>query len=335
MFKKSLSIAVAAMAGLAMQASAELATPVSQPVGAPTETDPLARAAALYATYHGDVTDVKAQGFNSARDIDKALTNLGGHNSKQFTEGWMSYSALVASQTPEFRAAVLDIEGYYGRDVLIRGLKNDIRYARTLNGGDDAVASSLTAVSADSRRLAGAAAIVKEQAYSLQGSGWAKGRIGDSNALANDLLASSRLGIPARGSMISAFASPEMASVLTVAGSAGAPSVWDSVSSAASAIRVPDIAGRFGTSTRIARGQEPIADGIATLAAYRVLGTDSTTHSAMKSAMSQRKTSGCVNMAQLNLQQCVAAAHKHYEVPFCIGEHALSDIGKCIGEVAQ
>ena len=38
------------------------------------QDDPLARAAALYATYHGEVTDVKTQGFNSALDIDKSLS---------------------------------------------------------------------------------------------------------------------------------------------------------------------------------------------------------------------------------------------------------------------
>ncbi len=336
MLNKALTVALATFTGLALQVSAQTETP--EPILASTnaaEPDALSRAAALYATYQGDVTDVKSQGFNSARDIDNALTNLGGHNSKQFTQGWMAYSALVASQTPEFRAAVLDIEGYYGRDVLMTGLKNDVRYARTLNGGNSAVASSLSAVSADSQRLAGAAAYVKEQAYSLQGAGWAKGKIGNSSAKANGLLASTQAGIPARTTMIAALSSPDINMVLTNAGSAGSPSVWESVTSAANSIRVPAVSARFGSATKIARGKEPIADNIATLAAYRILGADETTSAPMSKAMSERETAGCVNMAQLNLQQCVAAAHKHYEIPFCIGEHALSDIGKCIGKVAQ
>lgn len=335
MLTKSLTAAISAIAGLALHAAAQGTAPAPQNVSAPAQPDPLSNAAALYATYQGDVTDVKSQGFNSARDIDKALTNLGGHNSDQFTQGWMAYSALVAAQTPEFKASVLDIEGYYGRDTLLTGLKNDVRYARTLNGGNSAVASSLSAVSADSRRLVGAAAYVKEQAYSLQGSGWAKGRIGNSGAKAEGLFASTRAGIPARSTMIAALASPDMDNVLSSAGSAGSPSVWESVTSAASTIRVPAVAARFGATNRVARGKEPIADSIATLAAYRVLGADASNDGAIRKTMSERETAGCVNMAQLNLQQCVAAAHKHYEIPFCIGEHALSDIGKCIGKVAQ
>ena len=159
----------------------------------------------MYATYHGDVTDVKTKGFGSAGDIDRSLTNLGGHNPDLLTQGFLSYSALVASQDPEYRAALRDQESYYGRQMLLDGLKNDVRYARTLNGGDGAVVSSLSAVSADSRRLIGAAAYVKEQAYSLQGAGWAKGKVGDTNAIANGLLASTQRGIPARGAMVRAI----------------------------------------------------------------------------------------------------------------------------------
>ena len=36
-----------------------------------------------------------------------------------------------------------------------------------------------------------------------------------------------------------------------------------------------------------------------------------------------QKARSCMMMANLNLQQCVAASHRHYEVPFCIAEHAI------------
>ena len=333
---KTVITAVAAVAGLTLQATAQLVTPAPQQVSAAApKTDPLAKAAALYATYQGDVTDVKSNGFTSAGDIEATLNNLGGHNPEQLTQGWMAYSALVAAQNPEFRAAVLDIEGYYGRDVMMTGMQNDVRYARTLSGGNAAVNQALTAVKADSRRLIGAAAFVKEQAYSLQGSGWAKGRVGNSQAKATTLFSSTQSGIPARGNLVQAMQSPEINTVLEQAGRNGAPSVWDSVTGAASTIRVPSVVSSFGPSQRIATGKEPIADRITTLAAYRILNADPSVAGSMRQAMSERETQGCLNMANLNLQQCVAAAHKHYEVPFCIGEHALSDIGKCIGKVSS
>lgn len=333
---KTVISAFVAVAGLTLQASAQLVTPAPQPVSVTVQkNDPLANAAALYATYQGEVTDVKSNGFASAGDIENSLNNLGGHNPEQLTQGWMAYSALVAAQNTEFRAAVRDIEGYYGREMLMTGMQNDVRYARTLGGGNAAVNQALSAVNADSRRLAGAAAYVKEQAYSLQGAGWAKGRVGNSQTTATNLFASTQSGIPARGAMLTAMQSPNINTVLQQAGRSGAPSVWESVSGAANSIRVPSVVSSFSQSQRIARGKEPIADRITTLAAYRILNADPSVASSMRQAMSERETQGCLNMANLNLQQCVAAAHKHYEVPFCIGEHALSDIGKCIGKVSN
>ncbi|HCE21799.1 MAG TPA: hypothetical protein DF282_04700, partial [Hyphomonas sp.] len=126
--------------GLAMGASAQ-------------SGDPISESAAVYGTYQSDVTDVKEKPFASAKDIDHALNSLGGHNPDQLSKGWISYSALIASQDPEYRAAVRDIASFYGNDALLTGLKNDVRYARQLSGGDNAVSSSLAATEADSQRL--------------------------------------------------------------------------------------------------------------------------------------------------------------------------------------
>lgn len=303
----------------------------------PPKEDPLARAAALYATYHDEITDIQTNGFRSALDIDRSLKNLGGHNPGQLTQGWISYSALVAAQNPEFRAAVRDIESYYGRDVFISGLGRDVRYARSLNGGNAAMREALSTVHADSRRLLGAAAYVKEQAYTLQASGWAKGRLGNSSAIASSLLTSTQMGIPARADLVTALQSSDLKPVLSQLGAIRSGSVWENVSHAASAIRLPSALSRLaqGQPRSLATGREPMADQITTLAAYHILEAQPTRVNSMRLAIADPQTENCLNMANLNLQQCVAAAHKHYEVPFCIGEHALSDVGKCIGKLTH
>ncbi len=311
------------------------AAATAQETPAPT-TDPLASAAAVYATYHGDVTDIKRNSFQSSSDIQAALRTLGGQNSEQLARGWMAYSALVASQTPEFRAALRDVEGFYGKDAVVRGLQNDTDYAHSLHGGRAAVRSALGAVEADSQRLVNTAAIVKEQAYTLQAQSWAKGRIGDSGNLATQLRASSLTGRPARNGMVSAFSAPGIDTVLVTAGSQGATSVWENVSSSAVSIRPPESSGTAGLpDSNVAAGKKPIADRIATLAAYRILGANDTGATPVKSALTEKQTEGCLTMAQLNLQQCIAATHQHFEVPFCIGEHALADVGRCISKVSQ
>ncbi|MEL6662219.1 MAG: hypothetical protein AAFR33_04375 [Pseudomonadota bacterium] len=300
------------------------------------QSDAIGESAAVYATFQSDVTDVRQNALSSAGDIEDTLTNLGGHNSQKLSNGFIAYSALVASQNPEFRAAVRDIEGFYGRDSLLLGLRNDVRYARTLEGGNAAVTSSLNSVNADARRLRGAGAYVKEQAYSLQAAGWAKATIGNTDSIIASIQSSAQAGRPVRANLRSAFVSSEIDSVLFQAGQSGAPSLWENVNGAVSAVSFPTVnIGYTGRASRIRSGKEPIADRIATLAAYRVLGQDAAPAQEIRTAMRETSTRNCINMAQLNLQQCVAAAHKQYEVPFCIGEHALTDVGDCIGNVVQ
>lgn len=329
--------AAAAIAGLAvgLTVTAQESTSAAS-VATPSKADTISNSAAVYGTYQSDVTDVKEKPFSSAADIETALNNLGSHNSGELTKGWIAYSALIASQNSKFRTAVRDIESFYGHDAVVTGLRNDVRYARTLAGGDDAVGSSLNAAEADTRHISGAAAYVKEQAYSLQGSGWAKAKIGDSGDLADKLNLAAMTGREARPTMLAAFGAPDIDTILAQAGGSGANSLWTEVSGAASSVRLPAIPASF-TEERytIAPGKEPIADRIATLAAYRIMGVEDDGASAIHSAMSERTTSSCLKKAHLNLQQCVAAAHQQFEVPFCIGEHALAEVGGCIGDVAE
>jgi hypothetical protein len=299
--------------------------------------DPLTSAAAVYATYHGDVTHVEENEFQSADDIQAALTSLGSQNAEQLARGWIAYSALVAAHSPEYRAAVRDIEGFYGRDFLVRGLQNDVRYARSLNGGTTAVRAALNAGEADASRLMNTAAMIKEQAYSLQAFGWAKGKLGDSGAIANRLRSKSLIGRSAPANLTTAFRASNIEPVLSVAGKRGAPSLWNNISNGAQKFRTISVS-RPLTRTEpltLAPGKENVADKIATLAAYRILGNDGADVAPLQSTMSDRETTGCMNMASLNLQQCIAATYQHFEVPFCLGEHALAEIGSCIEKVSN
>ena len=327
---KSVRLFVGAMAGAALAMGANAQSASSAP-----QNDAISKAAAVYGTYQGSVSDFRGKPFSSAGDIDRALTELGGHNSQQLSKGWLSYSALVASQNQEFRAAINESVSHYGRDRILLGLRNNYAYARTIKGGNAAVGSALTAIDADARRLRSAAAQVKEQAYTLQSAGWAKAKIGNAGKKADGIMATTRAGRPASGNIMSAMTSPDANTNFARAGGTGAPSLWDGVSSAASTIRFPTIGSRSGSYKQVRRGEEQTADRIATLAAYRAVGAGTAAESAILTTMSDQQAASCLNTASLNLQQCVAAAHKQYEVPFCIGQHALAEIGDCIGKVAQ
>ncbi len=80
------------------------------------------------------------------------------------------------------------------------------------------------------------------------------------------------VGTPARQPLINAFNAANIDSVLANAGRAGAPSLWDNVSGAADAVRFPAaVTSGLGLTQkkRVKYGKEPVADQIATLAAYR------------------------------------------------------------------
>ncbi|MEM6899849.1 MAG: hypothetical protein AAF583_08770 [Pseudomonadota bacterium] len=297
-----------------------------------TRIDHISRAAAVYGTYQTDVSGLRDRPLSSAGDIDAALTNLGGQNAGQLSTGWLAYSALVAAQSPEFRAAVRDIEGFYGRDRVMTGMRNDVAYARTLDGAQSAISSALAATDADSRRLSSAAAYVKEQAYTLQGTGWAKARIGNANRIAATIETTSQSGRAPNATVISALQSPTIETALSQAGGNGAPSLWDGTMDAASGIRFPNLRNPSLTARNhdVKLGRERVADRIATLAAYRVIGIDDQTAGQISSAMADTETSSCIRRSQLNLQQCVAASYRQYELPYCISQHALQDVGDCI-----
>ncbi|MEO0883104.1 MAG: hypothetical protein AAFY34_10255 [Pseudomonadota bacterium] len=297
--------------------------------------DKISQAAAVYGTFQNDVSGLQDAPLSSATDIDNALTNLGGQNAGQLSTGWLAYSALVAAQSPDFRAAVRDIEGFYGKDRVMSGMRNDIAYARTLDGAQGAISSALAASDADSRRLSNAAAYVKEQAYTLQGAGWAKARIRNANGMAATIETTSKSGRAPDATIISALKSPTIDNALVQAGGSGAPSLWDGTMDAASGIRFPSLRNPSLTARQhdVKLGREQVANRIATLAAYRVMGVDDQTATEISSALSDTETSSCIRRSQLNLQQCVAASYRQYELPYCISQHALQEVGDCIGRV--
>lgn len=327
-------IGVLAGAALAMGANAQSSS-YSSGSSSSSGNDAISKSAAVYGTYQSAVTDLRSKPFSSSNDIDKALSDLGAQNPDQLAKGWLSYSALVASQNSQFRAAVNEAVSHYGRDRLFLGLKNDYSYARSLKGGSSAIGSALSAMDADARRLRSVGAQVKEQAYTLQSVGWAKSKVGNGGAKADGLIAKSRSGQPANGNIVAAMTNTSANSNFAKAGGSGAPSLWDGVSSAASTIRFPGIGGRGGSYKRVRSGQEETADRIVTLAAYRVAGADRSAERDIYSAMADQGASACITSANLNLAQCVAAAHTYDELPFCIGNHSLTEIGDCVGKVGQ
>lgn len=320
---------------LATSGTAE-ASAVPEAINAPIvrPIDAMSRAAAVYGTYQGDVSTVRNKPFASAKDIESATLNLGGQDADQLSKGWLAYSALVASQSDEFRDAVRELASYYGRDRVLLGLRNDYTYVQSLAGSEEAVDAAATALGNDSDRIKFAASYVQEQAYSLQASGWAKRKVG---ARKQSILSSLGTGRSVDGDLLATLASEEGDTALNLAGKSGAPSMWEGVQAAAKTIRFPTLTGGSigGDSAKRSLAREDLAHRINTLAAYRLLGVEGESASQLQTALADRSSKRCLVKAQLNLQQCVAAVHNQYELPFCISEHALTEVKTCMDKIVE
>lgn len=345
---KTIIATTAATLIAAFPAMAEDASPVpdpqiaSQASSAPAvqQNDTIARAAAAYGTYQTDVGELHAKGLHSAEDVNIALDKLAGQNPAQLSRGWLAYAALVASQSPELRESVREVVAAYGREGMSNGMMADSGYVRrVLKGGNGAVSLALAATTADSRRLDRSASYFREQAYALQGSSWAKARI-RGNTMSNKvdtLIAASRVERAPRSTIVTALQSPDMDGALQQAGRSGAPSLWDGVVDAAQGIRFPTLrtASLNPGSHNIRRGQEHTADQIATLAAFRIMGVDSSNSSQVRAALGEGPMRSCIKVAQLNVNQCVQSNSAPFETVDCMGKHAIGEVSECFGEASN
>ncbi|WP_213272716.1 hypothetical protein [Hyphomonas sp.] len=297
--------------------------------------DPVSEKAAVYMTYQSDADEVGGKPFKSTTDIDDALATLGSYNADQLTRGWISYSALVASQDPDFRANVRDIEAYYGRDRVVGSFASGGGYARSLKGGDDAVGTAIAVTDADLARLYSNAAMVKEQGYSLQGYGWAKSRIRNGGQRAETVKVLQGKGQAADNLILAALVAPNGATPLSETNAAGVTTAVVAASDVATAVRLPSfLTGGFtGGKQKVKYGKEPVANQIASVAALRILGADAVDEARLSRVMLEPSVQSCMKMQNLQLQGCVAGVGQEYEVPHCISQHALAEIADCLGAV--
>lgn len=296
--------------------------------------DPVSEKAAVYMTYQSDADEVGEKPFKSSGDIDAALATLGSYNADQLTRGWISYSALVASQDPDFRANVRDIEAFYGRDRVVNSFASGGGYARSLKGGDDAVGSAIAVTDEDLARLYSNAAIVKEQGYSLQGYGWAKSRIRDGNKRAENVKLLQGKGQAADNLILAALVAPST-TPLSDTNAASVTTAVATASDVATAVRLPSfLTGGFtGGKKKVKYGKEPVANQIASVAALRILGAESVEEAKLSRVMLEPTVQSCMKMQNLQLQGCVAGVGQEFEVPHCISQHALAEIADCLGAV--
>ena len=289
-------------------------------------TDPLRSAAGEYAAYHGVVADLRSAPIASGADLDSAMDRLTAfYVHDRLVRAWIAYTSLIAAQHPEYLDDVRELADYYGAQAAMSGLLYYLTYAISFTHADTAEASVVDAIERDSAEIREVSDRYRAAAYDLQSTRWAQVRSGDRRdrlsalahagstpmvPLSSDFLLSldSRLGgvVPASAlyehpeiARISAYATPQLS--LTVGDAAVDPD-----------------------RERIGR--------ILSVAALQAISNDPSQSTELVDALlSDPVVERCMTWARLDLQQCVAAGHFKYEDSFCIAEHALLDISRCLG----
>lgn len=309
----------------------------------------LPASAASYAQYQGEVSKIMTKELGSAAELDKALDTFGGPNPGQLSSAWISYSAILAAQNKEFVEAVRDIDGYYGRERVMAGMRNDIGYARSLKGGDAALQAALNINSQDTARISSAGAFVKEQSYKLQKVAWGKSQVKDPSSSIKALKASAAAIRPVTDAAQQLFSGPDLNVMLAslTASPAGAGSIWDKVSVLAASAPASAFAALSPVTTAPAELKvDPkylgTANRMVTLAAFHAIEADRTNQNEVQAAMKDPMSASCLEEAQMQLMSCVSAAHVRSDLTFCLARHGLKlpgedvrSMGGCFSEIAK
>lgn len=315
------SIGQAAMIAAAAVTFALTTTVGAESLAQPTD-DSLERRAADYIRYREDVAAVEAMPFTNAEVMREAHRRFAAHNAKGLSSGWVAYAALVAADTPGFRAAIEDelkgakFEGLKGRDAFFAQMSKNPYYVRDLGGVSEATDKVIAMTAADAARFTALGEVFKAQAYAMQKTKWgmaklppAPTRIADADAYARSRGQAAAPALPAATD--NGVTQPMLAS----ASGAWSPE-WGKSSS-----------GRVN-----GENAEVIMVRVLNLAARYAAG--GMNEKLVEVYARSDKSDGCLSMSSLTLRQCIAATRAPYEEAFCLGEHGLNDVGKCVGWVA-
>jgi hypothetical protein len=241
--------------------------------------------------------------FKSGTDVAQALKLGASDDPQALLRGEIAYAAIAALQDPDYVSAIRTYsENDVGRRQLAQLLEQDPRYVLGITGADSAAGLAIAALMDQGRRLSAAGAAVKQSAYDVQHQAWSKEFVPNRDQRLADAKSATALTFTAQAE--------EVAHLQRVA--AGFEPM---------ALSGPPATRPFPPV--VIRGL-----AVAALALLGEAGEENTT--LVEPLLTDPTSANCLNMAKLNLYQCLAVAKPYYEDIFCLGEHILSDTGECV-----
>ncbi|HEY2658986.1 MAG TPA: hypothetical protein VGI79_04640 [Caulobacteraceae bacterium] len=296
-----------AEAGPGPERQAVDAPPPPPPASAPAPLMPreVIEAASAYATFINQAAAIDAR-FADGDAINAAMNTAASYQPDQLAEGAVAYAALIALQDTGY------VEGVRraGRtpeyaDSLVRMLETNPAKAASIEGADEAAARINAVLVDQAERVTATGAKIRQAAYDMQRDAWTRQMAPDG---------------PAR-----------LARAKTLSSSPIRPSADDigRLFQIAAALR-----DQAGSAPRTAPSYTPVVQRGLALAALALVGRAGREELDATGLIKVRDSAGCMQMAKLNLYECLAVAGPHYENVYCLGEHALKDTGQCLREGA-
>jgi hypothetical protein len=250
--------------------------------------------------------------FANGEAVQQSITVAAAYEPKQFLKGMIAYGALVALQDANFVAGVRT----YGVDPVQRKemaakLAANPNYAAAMPGAAGAAGLVVNALNADGGKIRGLGAQVKQAAYDVQTQAWSKAAVPNAPArLANAKALSAAPILPPEEE------TKKLALAVRGSEATGAPVIPVSAGS-------------------VTPPFTPVVSRALAIAAIAALGEGGEGSDALLKGLSEESTGGfCLNMAKLNLFQCLAVAKPYYEDVFSLGQHILIDTGQCVAKAA-
>ncbi|MET0547279.1 MAG: hypothetical protein ABWZ40_13315 [Caulobacterales bacterium] len=266
--------------------------------------------------------------IKTGKQLDAALTRMAGHSPSTLSKGFISFGALNAAQSEGFNKSLNKIRNSYGDKRLYSGLKKDVNYASRLPGAGDAIQVALATSQREGAKAITVGEMFEQKAYAMQKLPMKNDKAPKGSVRVAELKAASANGRPTSKAFLAAMKSPA-ASGSKPDDSSG---LLQQISQALKIGPSPAYAASSGVTGGLrykAAGKETI-DRMVTLAAYQSLGTGDKYSDEQEDVMADPKTKDCLEWAKLQLNQCVAASRFKYEHAFCLGRHALKDVGACM-----
>jgi hypothetical protein len=306
--------------------------------------------AALYVAYVNDVDDLAVRSVLSGPMLTVSTEKIARHlNSERLASGIVAYGAAYAATNDQFVASVRKVANEMGRDAFVAKVRREYAFARVLSGGEEAAQLAARAVLADAAKIQTEGDDFKQAAYDWQALAWGKQSTTDAaarNAALRALVPPApvpemtlKLSVLPPTELESSVVRQPLASSMSTAIAPSVPATLPSTLARLAELRTTSRIASDANRSEITfaepiRAWSPV-DRMVSVAALMAIGAPVDKQSDTEALMRDPRLVSCVNSARLNMQMCNAATKQPYERSFCLAEHPLGEIAKCMNKVVR